>query len=381
MSEESESSRKFGVAVIGPTGIGKTSIIATMLEEGQKALAGTPASLRARGETAKRVNRLNADLRGALFAGEFSTGGLKGTESKVEYELDLTVESASLELRVLDFPGRWFDSARRGPQHEALWTECSDFIQRSSILLVPVDATLVMEAVRKPHAKALVDMLCMEDTHGVAYDWAKGRFARPDEPAALILVPVKCEKYFDDNGGAGTRSDELFDRVMNPNLYGQTIKTVHEACSRARVLYAPVDTYGCVALTKTTWHENADAPGGFDVKSHYDATANVLRRLGAAPILTTICEQLSSALASEAAVEAAAHKSIWDAAQQRARPSPGFFGGIKDFFSKSKRQARRDEKSSGVAAADAAKHHSALVEAVGKIAKIPMPDRTRFIHR
>ena len=75
-------------------------------------------------------------------------------------------------------------------------------------MVIPVDATVLMEAYLPAHRRQWPRLLGLEAVQDAAIEWAKRRNEAKGEPALLVLAPVKCESYFVDNGGTGKdRSD------------------------------------------------------------------------------------------------------------------------------------------------------------------------------
>ena len=77
------------------------------------------------------------------------------------------------------------------------------------------------------------------------------RHRRPAEPALLAFCPVKCESYFSDNGGRVSKSEELLRNFRE--VYARVIEAVRAEALKADVLYAPVDTIGCVEVIDAEW--------------------------------------------------------------------------------------------------------------------------------
>jgi hypothetical protein len=125
-----------------------------------------------------------------------------------------------------------------------------------------------MEASTPSQRGAVQMLLGFEDVEEVARKWAITRNLeeRRDEPAVLVLAPLKCEKYFDDNGGWGRQADELRRRVAD--WYARMLKIVQdEAPDRdIKIVYAPIDTYGVVELMEAYWPDHG--------QSHLDFQAN-----------------------------------------------------------------------------------------------------------
>ena len=284
----------YKIGVVGPTRVGKTSLITAMLGESQDLLAGTPASLKAVGRTAVRVNDQMAELKGSLMAGEFDPGAVSGTETSFEYELALRVGKSELRLAILDYPGGWLDPAYQAasPEAQEEWERCLEWIRESTVLLVPVDAAVAMEITLAHEYVGAVKALQVPQATEVAREWAKAR-RNAGEAGLLVIVPVKCETYFDDNGGARDHSKKLFDRINQ--MYSELFDAVRKEAVEPDLIgiqYHPVDTIGCVEIKRTRWTSDQDR--GLIFNAHYLVQPpGIPRPMGAGSILTALCRHIA----------------------------------------------------------------------------------------
>lgn len=288
----------FKIGIIGPTRVGKTSLVTALLDDSQRLLAGTPVSMEALGTTKARIKQHKEELRGSLMAGEFDPGHLSGTQEPFTFELALSVDRYSLRLAVLDYPGAWLDSSSRSPRDEARWqAECEPWLKSSAVLLIPIDAAVAMESTLRAEHTAAIKTLQVTEAEQVARRWAKARKGAEDR-GLLILAPLKCESYFADNGGIRNRSEELQRRVHE--LYGDLLDAVRqEAGTLVDVQYHPVDTFGCVEVKRAEW----TMAGGrsADLVFHAEYLVRPPGRLapkGADGILIALCRHLIQAQAS-----------------------------------------------------------------------------------
>ena len=292
---------EFKVAILGPRRVGKTSLITALLSESQKLLAGTPVSIAPVGTTEARIAQHKNDLRGSLLAGEFHPGALGGTQSPFTFTLAMTVNKTGISWAILDYPGGWLDARTRGSENDAEWERCRTWIADSSVLLLPVDASVLMEATLKREKITAQHLLQVGQTEELAREWAKGR-AVAKQPGLMILAPVKCESYFNDNGGLRNDSEELYRRVV------QTYKPVVDAVRQEMagtmglsVQYHPVDTFGCVELEAAEWRPvETNGSGGDSSPLLFSATYIVRppgqpNPRGAGGILISICRQIVEA--------------------------------------------------------------------------------------
>jgi hypothetical protein len=286
---------KYKIGIIGPTRVGKTSMISAMLEQGQTLLAGTNVSLQPVGETKARMNRYLNDLNGSLMAGEFNPGGMSGTREAFTIELAMSVGNSKLTWAILDYPGGWIDEESRPLNRENEWNYCQTWINESIVLLVPIDAAVVMESCTKTEFQAAYSTLQISQAAAVAREWAKGRIHK-GEPGLLILVPVKCETYFGDNGGQKDKSEELFDRIKQfyQYLLDAVEQEIKAAANPPKILiqYHPIDTIGCVAIKTTKWLTEDD---GLRFEADYLVRPPRKRcPKGADGLLITICRQIAN---------------------------------------------------------------------------------------
>lgn len=297
MSEEGNI--EFKVAIVGPRRVGKTSLITALLSESQKLLAGTPVSIAPVGTTEARIAQHKNDLRGSLLAGEFHPGALGGTQAPFTFTLAMTANKTSIVWAILDYPGGWLDARTRGSENDAEWDRCKTWIADSSVLLLPIDASVLMEATLKREKITAQHLLQIGQTEELAREWAKGR-AVARQPGLVILAPVKCESYFNDNGGLRDDSNQLYGRIVQ--AYKPVIDAVRQEMAGTTGLsiqYHPVDTFGCVELEAAEWQP----PGGAaaDTGPLLFSATYIVRPpgqpvpKGAGGILMAICRQIVEA--------------------------------------------------------------------------------------
>ena len=294
-----EGNIEFKVAIVGPRRVGKTSLITALLSESQKLLAGTPVSIAPVGTTEARIAQHKNDLRGSLLAGEFHPGALGGTQAPFTFTLAMTVNKASISWAILDYPGGWLDARTRGSENDAEWERCKKWVADSSVLLLPIDASVLMEATLKREKITAQHLLQIGQTEELAREWAKGR-AVARQPGLMVLAPVKCESYFNDNGGLIDKNEELYRRVVQ--AYKPVIDAVRQEMAGTTGLsiqYHPVDTFGCVELQMAEWQPPTGTPS--DSSPLLYSATYIVRPTGqptpkgAGGILIAICRQIVEA--------------------------------------------------------------------------------------
>ena len=282
-----KSSNQFKIGIVGPSRVGKTSLVTSILEDAEKLLTGTPISMKPRGPiTKKRIAAHSNELAGHIAAGEFVPEGLKGTVESFKFELliDPGVPKVNIHVDILDYPGGWLGSVPIGREGE--WEECQAWINASPILLLPTDATLLMQAIEKDHKRQVPTLLAMHETEDVVRTWAKER-KEHKELGYLLICPVKCETYFPNSvtGRRRNEADKLLTKVRE--YYDDIIEAAKKEGEQfVKVLYCPIETIGCVELVTAYWE-------GKDFVADYIILGPGKRMVsGADVVLTTICQSM-----------------------------------------------------------------------------------------
>jgi hypothetical protein len=364
----------YRIGMVGPSRVGKTSLITALLHDGQRLLEGTPISMKAIGTaTQKRLSQHRRELDGSLLAGEFDAGALGGSQDQFTFHLllDTGVPDTGIELQLLDYPGGWLDPHTRPAGVDAQWEECERFLEQCSVLIVPVDAAVLMEATTAAHLRNVPTVLGTPQVTDVVRSWLKRRNERPDEPALLMLCPVKCESYFDDNGGRRDLSSTLLQWVRR--VYRQVIELVpNEApdVRNIRTVYAPVDTIGCVEILRADWLPEPDEPGALTFVAHYGVRPPGERSVkGTEDIMIALCRQLVAGRARVEEREAGLRREQADAAQTFADRDEGFFRNIWFLISgerKLRGEAARTSREEAIQAADRARALRGIVESLAR---------------
>lgn len=285
-------SLEFKIGLLGPTAVGKTSLVTTLLDEANNLLERTPVRVEAEvgSPTAMRIHKHRNELRAAIIKKSFESGALRGTTEPAHYELAMRVKSHSIGMKILDFPGGWMREGGPPPDKLDKWKACREFISDSSVLMLPTDAAVLMESVTGKERGNIPATLCFSEVQELVDVWAKNRSARRErEPALLVIAPLKCEAYFADNGGHRERGKELQASVLKH--YRDVIDSAKRVAEHVTVLYAPVDTYGCVELKKAQWETGLGGEARFRAEYRVRKDDRV-RIKGADAILVEMCRQI-----------------------------------------------------------------------------------------
>ncbi|MFD7815628.1 hypothetical protein ACFV6E_22250 [Streptomyces sp. NPDC059785] len=379
MSPTGLSAPEFKIGVLGPSRVGKTSLIASILADSSRILSGTGVTLRPRGKpTEIRIMNRRTELDGAVLSGRFNAGALAGNKDAVRFDLALEIgaSSAGIRLSLLDFPGGWLKATTRPDEQEEEWLRCRTFMAESSVLLIPIDATVLMEASSSRHRRAVPAILTTPEVQAVAEEWAKERTMRPEEPALVILTPVKCESYFADNGGTVAAGQILLDTVQQ--VYANVLDDVRANAPEAQILYCPVDTLGCVELLNAEWEASPGTPGGFDFKAKFGTRKPTRISVhGAEDVLIAVCRLLTSARREAEREELIDLQGRALRAEALARQKEGFVRSVW-LWANGTVAARRLDASEKSRAAEISRQRTLLLaEAVDTLANRGFSDRVR----
>lgn len=323
----------YKIGIIGPSRVGKTSIIAALLDEAKTALAQTQVSIvpfeneDGVSPTKERIINTITDIESGLDFLTFEPTGL-GTADPFIFDLVMKIVSkkydkkaAELRLAILDYPGGWLKELPNGEMGSKTWKKCQDWILDSSVIIVPIDAALIMEANNKERAKAARELLQVYEVEDLVRNWAKGRLAKGTS-ALLLFVPVKCETYFNDDGEKN-QSLALYEKF--DKFYAGAIDAVKQEMSEKEVEeqetgsssglrskieklirgfiptltytieYHPIDTIGCIEIFNAEW---ANTDGKLSLNCQYKVRdpiiGNRARRkpFGTIGLLNSICKQI-----------------------------------------------------------------------------------------
>lgn len=288
----------YKISMVGPTRVGKTSVVASILDMAKyELLMGTPLTFKPKNlNTEKKIALHARELKGSIRAGDFNSGAVAGTQSPFTFELALqaTNQAHVLDFAILDFPGGWIDPLNRPENSETEWKKCKDWIKQSSVLLIPVESTVMMEASNQKERAAIVDNILVEEIKEIVEEWAKDRNINAvGQFSTIIFIPVKCETYFDDNvhKHQKDRSLELFSAVQSE--YKEVIEAAvgNFTQEKLEILYIPVDTIGVVSMTRGSWKDE-NGILRFSAKYHIDNGAESIKPKGADDIFIALCKNI-----------------------------------------------------------------------------------------
>ena len=273
---------EFKIGMIAPRGAGKSSLLLAIYDEVSQRVAHGNLKFRTSNEdTNKAMNRVQSQFRASIDSATkddmFVVPQLASSEGKDIYDFTLIIPSQNndsgesnvqkVRFSIMDYPGNLLGQ-------DVFETEIAPFLNESITLLVPISADLAMtwlETLGKTGDSLSKNSLAREKlqvgnvVRNIA-DWIKYKVEN-NFRAQLIFVPIKCEKYFDDNGGTLNQSADLVKAVCELYIrdleeYLKKVFTTSEEIEKVNSLINckifAVDTYGIAELRNVALKYNKD---------------------------------------------------------------------------------------------------------------------------
>lgn len=270
---------EFKIGMIAPRGAGKSSLLLAIYDEVSQRVSRNNLKFRTSNEdTNKAMNKVQSQFRASIDSAKsskddmFVVPQLAASEGCDTYDFtlmipaDIGVGSSDQKVRfsVLDYPGGWLGQ-------EVFEEQIAPFLNESTTLLVPISADLAMtwqETLGKNNEKNSLarEKLQVSNVVRNIAEWIKYKVEN-NLRAQLIFVPIKCEKYFDDNGGTFDQSADLVKAVCD--LYILELEEflkkifanpsdVEKVNSLINCKIFAVDTYGIAELRNVALKYNKD---------------------------------------------------------------------------------------------------------------------------
>lgn len=223
----------YRIAMLGPSGAGKTSMIAALYDQFDRVVgSSSKLTFTAEADTGPVLNVHLADLKRAAAGkkgNQINTATIQGTEKKTEYcfRLDHLLSDVGLGVTFDDYPGGWLHHAPR---------TVDEIIEKSRVILVAIDtpALMVMPDYQytEKHCPAQV-----ADSLQRIIRRAKTSPTATQDDFLVLFVGMKCERWMRAREGA--------------NVLGRFLKVYERACRVIQMLetpmaFLPIQTLGSV---------------------------------------------------------------------------------------------------------------------------------------
>jgi Double-GTPase 2 len=233
---DTEAEKETKIIMVGPSGVGKTSLLAAMYSQIKKEVTKEGFSFFADSPTTNELNEKLEKLKDLATGDTILVDMNLGTEpsqNKSEFKFTLSKEGIpDIVLKFIDLPGGWY--LGMGDYEEA-----DRLMAQSELIIVAVDACSLLECEGKYNNKInKPDTICAAIERNVAA-WEKGAKGATSAPPSIIFVLVKAEKYLHNN-----RKKELLDKAKE--CYAELIEPLK--VKNYSIAMCCVETIGGVEL-------------------------------------------------------------------------------------------------------------------------------------
>ena len=251
------------VAMIGPRGCGKTSVLSIMLGELENFINKLNGDPDVRKHCAPKVDaaafcietlKSSYESLKSIATNDVLEKGVNvlwSTDSHIVYNIDLSVSGISSTISFHDFPGAYFLPENHKNVDLKELQACSDVFDKADVIILCVDvpsqithSTPCMKAMNESYAKYITEFIKIKSSIPSANNLIK----------EVIVLPIKCEGAILD-----TNTDEYtgYKQSINPeknkglyndikNLYKDLFTYLEKSDTPANSFYLPVITMGCV---------------------------------------------------------------------------------------------------------------------------------------
>ncbi|MDR0704518.1 MAG: hypothetical protein LBF88_05965 [Planctomycetaceae bacterium] len=187
----------FQITLVGPTGVGKTSVLAAMYNELEYELNQIGCEFKPIGTTKRNIIERRSELEG-LGKGQKSilteNVAIMGTAGSRQFDFELRIpvkrdgkqDLLTFPVRITDLPGAWYQGSDRGTEADKILTDsnCSFWV---------VDSTALMENISDE--KETGEFHNIINDPETIYNSYQRAFQDKHEDHTIVMVLVRSESY------------------------------------------------------------------------------------------------------------------------------------------------------------------------------------------
>ncbi|NET04415.1 MAG: hypothetical protein F6K16_06710 [Symploca sp. SIO2B6] len=228
------------ITMLGPSGVGKTSLLTAMYEQFESNIGRTNLQLTPDLESSALLQERLAQLQNLPESFE-TKGWMASTENYRSFLFELGKKGAmpSLRLHFQDYPGEWHESKSSREDKERI----DNFVTESAAVLIAIDTPALMEKQGHWHAQINRPQQITNLFQRV--------YRELDSPRLVILAPVRCEKYLQTEASTSKLLQQIEDG------YGKLLElfSSQSLLPKVAVVVTPVQTVGSVVFSRIEEHE------------------------------------------------------------------------------------------------------------------------------
>lgn len=233
------------ITMLGSSGVGKTSLLAAMYDKFDKIIGKTNLQLTIPDTPNKEIlERRLTELKSIVSFGNSIKvkTEVRNTTSPRSFFFDLgkTGVSPSLRLHFQDYPGEYIHS---DPTSEHM-KSVENFIRESAVVLIAIDTPALMEQEGQWHEYSNKP----EEVRNLF----KKAYQNLDSPRLVILAPVKCEKYVQNDKDAS----QLLAHIKEKYETLLDFLSADALLPNVAVVVTPVQTVGSVIFSRLKVEDN-----------------------------------------------------------------------------------------------------------------------------
>lgn len=221
----------FPIAMLGPRGVGKTSMIAAFVNEFDKVFEGPLEILYPEEQTRVNMAGLLLDLKkvaeGKPAGVDTGSVGIGVTSDIQSHRLEIrhVTSGTGMFLNFTDYPGNWLQERN---------AEVSGLVGHAAVILIAVDTPALMELDETDHEEVNMPNLLTSTLKSVLA-------GAPGRERLVVFVPMKCERWVQAGGHAA-----VWARLSG--RYASLLKALRKYPEVA-VAAHPVQTLGAVRFS------------------------------------------------------------------------------------------------------------------------------------
>ena len=225
------------VAMLGPTGVGKTSLLAAMYDQFDNVSQDLQLEAKEdnKSELETRLKELKSLVNCSSIKLTDGVSGTKGAPRSFKFEFGQTGTAPALEINFQDYSGLWLT------ENDNNKNTVKDLIRESVAVLIPINTPPLMERGGKYHEEFNQPTQLNE--------LFKTLYKDLDSPRLVILAPVKCEKYMKNPPELFRKVREGYQKMLNQFASEKLLPKV-------AVVIAPVQTVGSVVFSRVEELDN-----------------------------------------------------------------------------------------------------------------------------